>query len=74
MTAVTIRIRPNGPLVIEGEVKIVDQHGNAFPLPANKPLIALCRCGQSANKPFCDGTHKQCGFQAVEIAPAPPAA
>jgi CDGSH-type Zn-finger protein len=70
MTPVTIRVRPSGPLVIEGEVTVVDQHGNAFPLNRDKPLVALCRCGHSANKPFCDGSHKTCGFQALEIAPA----
>lgn len=61
MAEITIRLRPNGPLVIEGTsaldglLKIVDQNGAAFPIPANKPIVALCRCGQSANKPFCDG-------------------
>ena len=61
MAEITIRLRPNGPLVIEGTsaldglLKIVDQNGAAFPIPANKPVVALCRCGQSANKPFCDG-------------------
>ena len=69
--SVTIRLRPNGPMVIEGEFKIVDQEGNPFPLPANKPLVALCRCGQSKNKPFCDGSHKACNFAAVELAPKP---
>jgi CDGSH-type Zn-finger protein len=69
-----IRLRPNGPLLIEGEVTILDQAGNAFPLPTNKPVISLCRCGQSANKPFCDGSHKACNFSAVEVAPTPPAA
>jgi CDGSH-type Zn-finger protein len=65
---VTIRCRPNGPLVIEGPVTVVDAAGNPFPLPTHKPLVALCRCGQSANKPFCDGSHKDCGFQAEERA------
>jgi CDGSH-type Zn-finger protein len=71
---VTIRLRPNGPLVIEGDVQVVDHEGNPFPLPQNKPVIALCRCGQSKNKPFCDGSHKACNFAAVEVAPNPPAA
>ena len=80
MPEITIRLRPNGPLLIESSgpldqtVKIIDHQGNAFALPANKPAISLCRCGQSSNKPFCDGTHKTCGFMAVELAqpPAPP--
>lgn len=80
MAEITIRLRPSGPLVIEGAsaldgiLKIVDKNGNAFPLPANKPVIALCRCGHSSNKPFCDGAHKNCGFLAEELAPNPPSA
>lgn len=74
MSDVTIRVRDNGPLLIEGAVKIVDAHGNPLSLPTNKPVIALCRCGQSANKPFCDGSHKTCGFQSVIVAPALPQA
>jgi CDGSH-type Zn-finger protein len=70
---VTIRVRPSGPLLVEGPITIVDQHGNQFPINPDKPAVALCRCGQSSNKPFCDGTHKTCGFQAVEIAPVPQA-
>jgi CDGSH-type Zn-finger protein len=65
----TIRCRENGPLVLPSNFKIVDHLGNEFPLPAGKENIALCRCGQSANKPFCDGSHRQCGFQAAQIAP-----
>jgi CDGSH-type Zn-finger protein len=64
-----IRCRENGPLVIEGPVKITDHLGNAFPLPVGKEKIALCRCGHSGTKPFCDGSHRQCGFQAPEVAP-----
>jgi CDGSH-type Zn-finger protein len=71
--SVTIRMRPNGPLLVEGPVTIVDANGNAFPINPDKPAIALCRCGQSANKPFCDGTHKSCGFQSAESAPVPTA-
>lgn len=70
---IVIRCRENGPLVIQGPVKVVDHLGNEFMLPVGKETVALCRCGQSKNKPFCDGTHKTCGFMAVEIAAAPPA-
>jgi CDGSH-type Zn-finger protein len=59
---ITIRCRENGPLVIEGPVRIVDHLGQELTPPAGKPLVALCRCGQSGNKPFCDGSHKTCGF------------
>ncbi|ADB14915.1 zinc finger CDGSH-type domain protein [Pirellula staleyi DSM 6068] len=69
MADVTIRTRESGPLVIEGPVKIVDASGNPFPIPEGKTFIALCRCGASANKPFCDGKHKTCGFVATETAP-----
>ncbi len=71
--SVTIRVRPNGPFLLEGPVTIIDQHGNAFPTNPDKPNVALCRCGQSSRKPFCDGTHNRCGFLAEEIAPAPTA-
>jgi len=62
MADVTIRLRVNGPLVIEGPFKLIDSRGAEFELPTNKPAVALCRCGQSTNRPFCDGTHKTCGF------------
>ena len=71
MSELRIRCRPNGPLVIEGPFILVDHLGNAFTLPTNKPTVALCRCGQSKNKPVCDGAHKTCGFVAEEMAPPP---
>ena len=52
-------------------LQILDPNGNPFPINTSKPAIALCRCGQSKNKPFCDGSHNGCGFQAGELAPAP---
>jgi CDGSH iron-sulfur domain-containing protein 3 len=75
MAQIKIRLRPNGPMLIEATgpldaaVEIADHMGNAFVIPAGKTAVALCRCGQSANKPFCDGTHKTCGFLAEELAP-----
>src|SRR5262249_33439841 len=63
-----IRCRENGPLVIRGAIKVIDHAGNEFALPVGKETIALCRCGQSKNKPFCDGSHRQCAFQAGELA------
>jgi CDGSH-type Zn-finger protein len=71
MSEVRIRMRPNGPLVIEGPVTLVDSEGNSFTLSPDKPSIALCRCGQSSRKPFCDGTHKNCGFVSDERATPP---
>jgi CDGSH-type Zn-finger protein len=67
----TIRCRENGPLVLPSHFRIVDHLGNEFPLPLGKENIALCRCGHSANKPFCDGSHRQCGFQAAQLAIKP---
>jgi CDGSH-type Zn-finger protein len=64
-----IRCRENGPLVIQGPFKIIDHQGNEFVQPTGKPAVALCRCGASHNKPFCDGSHRTCGFQAADLAP-----
>jgi CDGSH-type Zn-finger protein len=66
MADVTISILDNGPFLVKGEVSIVDGDGQAF--PAQKQ-VALCRCGASANKPFCDGAHAKAGFVAAERAP-----
>ncbi|MBK5278236.1 MAG: (4Fe-4S)-binding protein [Bacteroidia bacterium] len=51
---------PNGPLMVYGRVMIKDPMGN---LTEKNNVTALCRCGGSANKPFCDGTHKKINFQ-----------
>lgn len=64
-----IRCRENGPLVIEGPVTVTDHQGKAFPLPGNKEKVALCRCGHSQTRPFCDGSHRAAGFQAADLAP-----
>lgn len=67
----SIRLRRNGPYVIEGEgVRVVDCNGVELH-PARHP-IALCRCGASATKPFCDGSHARVGFHPDGDAPAPP--
>jgi CDGSH-type Zn-finger protein len=71
MAEVRIRMRPNGPLVIEGPFELIDSRGQAFTIPADKPAIALCRCGESARRPFCDGAHKACGFESDEAPPPP---
>jgi CDGSH-type Zn-finger protein len=65
--ATTVRLRRNGPYVIESEdVKVVDWNGAEYAV-SRRP-IALCRCGASTTKPFCDGTHSRTGFQAAEAA------
>ena len=65
MADVTIDIVKNGPLIVKGEVQLKDSEGNAYPA---KQRMALCRCGASTTKPFCDGTHSKIGFQAAERA------
>ncbi len=67
MADVTITVRENGSYKVEGQVRLLDADGNEFELPQGKAL-ALCRCGQSATKPFCDGTHRKAGFQGPERA------
>jgi CDGSH iron-sulfur domain-containing protein 3 len=60
--ATRIRLRRNGPYVIEcDDVTIVDSDGIEYVSP--RQPVALCRCGASATKPFCDGSHKQVGFK-----------
>lgn len=66
MSETKIRIRDNGPFLVEGPVTLEDAEGNTYTI--EKPTIALCRCGQSANRPFCDGAHKGCGFESNERA------
>ena len=53
---------PDGPLILRGRFVITDQDGQS--VPAGRRTVALCRCGQSASKPFCDGSHAQTGFRA----------
>jgi len=60
MTKITVV--HNGPIRVEGEFSICDPEGREFGL-AGRTLISLCRCGQSQNKPFCDGSHGRTGFQ-----------
>ncbi len=61
--AVKISVRPNGPYLIEGDCEVYDPAGAKVDT-TGKPKIALCRCGASATKPFCDGSHSKVGFQA----------
>ena len=71
---IVIRCRENGPLVVHGPCRIVDHQGNEITLPAGKENVALCRCGRSQNKPFCDGSHRQGGPPAEWACAKPQAA
>jgi CDGSH-type Zn-finger protein len=70
MAEVEIKARHNGPYKISGPVRIIDADGNEYELPDDGKPIALCRCGGSKTKPFCDKTHSEIGFQAAERAVA----
>jgi CDGSH-type Zn-finger protein len=67
MAAAKIIINSNGSIRVEGDFEIVDPEGRVFGL-AGRTAIGLCRCGQSANKPFCDGSHKVCSFSDIVVA------
>ena len=78
-TAPSINAAPNGPLLVSGDVAlyrrraVASEHGEPLAWATTErleagPRYALCRCGQSANKPFCDGTHKRVGFAADDNA------
>jgi CDGSH-type Zn-finger protein len=67
MPATKVTVNNNGSIRIEGDFEIVDPQGQAFGL-AGRTAIGLCRCGHSANKPFCDGSHKTSGFSDTVVA------
>jgi CDGSH-type Zn-finger protein len=64
---ITIKARANGPYKIEGPVRVIDADGREFVLPEG--TIALCRCGHSQTKPFCDKSHRRIGFVADDPSP-----
>ncbi len=73
MATTSITIRTDGSIRVEGDFEIFDQDGNRFDL-GGRTKIGLCRCGQSENKPFCDGSHKRVCFRSESKAfslPAP---
>jgi CDGSH-type Zn-finger protein len=72
MERVEIKVRENGPYRVTGPITLIDADGNRYDLePRTKNgNIALCRCGGSTTKPFCDGTHSRIGFSAPERAVA----
>ena len=57
MSKTTLKVNNNGSLRISGDFEIVDKDGNVYDL-GGRYVISLCRCGLSANKPFCDGAHR----------------
>lgn len=64
---VTIKVRDDGPLKVTGPVRLVDVDGREWSLPAGESVV-LCRCGASADKPFCDRSHRAAGFASRERA------
>lgn len=61
-----VSVRPRGPLMVEGDFKVVDSDGNELPLePGTR--VALCRCGASKRKPYCDGSHHRVRFEVEEV-------
>jgi CDGSH-type Zn-finger protein len=69
MSDVTITPMENGPYIVRGSVTVLDIDGTEYDVSERK-TIALCRCGGSTTKPFCDGTHSKTGFEAAERAVA----
>lgn len=66
---VVVKAIDNGPYQIKGDFVVMDREGQEFDLSGRSTAV-LCRCGRSANKPFCDGSHtREPGFQATERAP-----
>ncbi|MDA0182066.1 CDGSH iron-sulfur domain-containing protein [Solirubrobacter phytolaccae] len=63
MTEPSITVYRDGPLLLRGDVQIVDQDGNVIE-PGREKTVALCRCGKSRMRPFCDGTHNVIRFRA----------
>lgn len=69
MSEVLIKVRESGPYKVSGPITLIDVDGAQYELPGE--VIALCRCGGSHTKPFCDGTHRENGFCATERATDP---
>lgn len=65
-----IKVRENGPYRVQGRFLMVDADGTEFDAGEEGGVVALCRCGGSTTKPFCDGTHSRKGFDAAERAVA----
>lgn len=61
MSDMRITVRPNGSYKVEGDIPLFDDQGNRIPTPQERPY-ALCRCGLSKTKPFCDKSHRDSGW------------
>jgi CDGSH-type Zn-finger protein len=68
MEKVVIKVRHNGPYKVTGPVTLIDAEDREYDLAQQGETVALCRCGGSTTKPFCDGTHSRIGFEAAERA------
>jgi CDGSH-type Zn-finger protein len=66
MDDVVIKVRRDGPYLVTGPVTLTDADGNRYDV--DTPNVALCRCGASQTKPFCDGSHRTNGFSGDETA------
>lgn len=60
-----VEAKKDGPYLVKGPLKLVDTSGKETVI--DRPWAAFCRCGQSRNKPLCDGTHSKIGFQADAV-------
>lgn len=67
MSEVNVNVCDNGPFIVTGPITIQDGAGNQFDI-GGKEKVALCRCGVSKNRPFCDGAHNAAGFESCERA------
>lgn len=61
MAEITIELRKNGSMKLPGPLVLVDENGQEQVI--EKPVVSFCRCGASKEKPFCDGSHKEIGFE-----------
>lgn len=64
----TIECKPDGPYLVKDLQDLRSSNGQSFPA---QPVVALCRCGGSSNKPFCDGTHRKNGFSGARLTSNP---
>ena len=66
--SVEIKVRDHGPYKVTGAVRLIDAEGHEWQIDEGQS-IALCRCGRSQTKPFCDKSHREAGFESCERAP-----